>query len=165
MSTLFEITAEFNELYALATAEEVDDQVFNDTLEALTGELEVKGSGYVAVINQLDMEQKKAKELADAFKRKADIRANAIGRMKDALKVAMIQIGTDKIEAGDYTIKLQKNGGKQPLVIDGDVPESMCKVILEPDKERIRAFLESLDENDACEWAHLEERGQHVVIK
>lgn len=165
MSTLFEITAEFNELYALATAEEVDDQVFNDTLEALTGELEVKGSGYVAVINQLDMEQKKAKELADQFKRKADIRGNAIGRMKDALKVAMVKIGTDKIEAGDYTIKLQKNGGKQPLIIDGDVPESMCRVILEPDKERIRGFLESLDENDACEWAHLEERGQHVVIK
>ena len=89
MSTLFEITAEFNELYALATAEEVDEQVFNDTLESLTGELEVKGAGYVAVINQLDMEQKKAKELADQFKLKADVRANSIKRMKDALKVAI----------------------------------------------------------------------------
>lgn len=162
MSTLFEITAEFNELYALATAEEVDEQVFNDTLESLTGELEVKGAGYVAVINQLDMEQKKAKELADQFKLKADVRANSIKRMKDALKVAMVQIGTDKIEAGDYTIKLQKNGGKQPLIIDGDVPESMCKVILEPDKDRIRAAIE---EGQDVGYAHLEERGQHVVIK
>ena len=162
MSTLFEITAEFNELYALATAEEVDEQVFNDTLEALTGELEVKGAGYVAVINQLDMEQKKAKELADQFKLKADVRANSIKRMKDALKMAMVQIGTDKIEAGDYTIKLQKNGGKQPLIIDGDVPESMCKVILEPDKDRIRAAIE---EGQDVGYAHLEERGQHVVIK
>lgn len=165
MSTLFEITAEFSDLYAMATADELDEQVFSDTLEALTGELEVKGAGYVSVINQLDMEAKKAKELAEAFKHKADVRVSAIGRMKDALKVAMTQIGTDKIEAGDFTIKLQKNGGKQPLVIDGDVPESMCRVILEPDKERIRGFLESLDENDACEWAHLEERGKHVVIK
>lgn len=162
MSTLFEITAEFNELYALATAEEVDEQVFNDTLEALTGELEVKGAGYVAVINQLDMEQKKAKELADQFKRKADIRANAIGRMKDALKIAMVQIGTDKIEAGDYTIKLQKNGGKQPLIITGDVPDSMCKVILEPDKDRIRAAIE---EGQDVGYAYLAERGQHIVIK
>ncbi len=163
--TLFDIVGEFEELYAMASDEQMDEQVFNDTLEALTGELEVKGAGYVAVINQLDMEAKKAKELAEDFKRKADVRINAIGRMKDALKVAMNKIGTDKIEAGDYTIKLQKNGGKQPLIIDGDVPEAMCKVILEPDKERIRTFLENLDENGSCEWAHLEERGKHIVIK
>ena len=166
MSTLFNIAGEFEALYAMASDDEgLDEQTFNDTLEALTGELEVKGAGYVAVINQLDMEAKKAKEIAEEFKRKADVRISSIGRMKEALKYAMDRIGTDKIEAGDYTIKLQKNGGKQPLIIDGDVPESMCKVILEPDKDRIRTFLESLDENGSCEWAHLEERGKHIVIK
>ena len=162
MGTLFNIVGEFEELYALATQEELDEQLFNDTLEALTGELEVKGAGYVAVIQQLDMEAKKAKEIAEAFKMKADARINAIGRMKDALKVAMTRIGTDKIDAGDYTIKLQKNGGKQPMLITDEVPNDYLKVIYEPDKEKIRQVLE---EGTELSFAHLEERGKHIAIK
>ena len=164
MGTLFDITGEFEALYAMASDEEslLDEQTFNDTLEALTGELEVKGAGYVAVINQLDMEAKKAKELADEFKRKADVRISSIGRMKDALKVAMNRIGTDKIEAGDYTIKLQKNGGKQPMIVDGEVPNDYLKVIYEQDKDKIR---KALEDGEELSFAHLEERGKHIVIK
>lgn len=162
MGTLFQIAGEFEELYSLATQEQLDEDLFNGTLEALTGELEVKGAGYVAVINQLDMEAKKAKELADAFKLKADARLNAIGRMKDALKIAMDRIGTDNIDTGDFTIKLQKNGGKQPMIVDGEVPNDFLKVIYEPDKEKIRKVLE---EGSKLDFAHLEERGKHIVIK
>lgn len=162
MASIFNIAGEFEYLHELATQEDMDEQLFNDTLEALTGELEVKGAGYVAVIQQLDMEAKKAKELADAFKLKADTRINAIGRMKDALKVAMTRIGTDKIDAGDFTIKLQKNGGKQPMIMDGDVPNDYLKVIYEPDKDKIR---QALEDGTELPFAHLEERGKHVVIK
>lgn len=162
MGTLFQIAGEFEELYSLATQEQLDEELFNGTLEALTGELEVKGAGYVAVINQLDMEAKKAKELSDAFKLKAETRVNAIGRMKDALKIAMDRIGTDKIDTGDFTIKLQKNGGKQPMIVDGEVPNDFLKVIYEPDKEKIRKVLE---EGSKLDFAHLEERGKHIVIK
>lgn len=162
MGTLFQIAGEFEELYSLATQEQLDEDMFNGTLEALTGELEVKGAGYVAVINQLDMEAKKAKELSDTFKLKAETRVNAIGRMKDALKIAMDRIGTDKIDTGDFTIKLQKNGGKQPMIVDGEVPNDFLKVIYEPDKEKIRKVLE---EGSKLDFAHLEERGKHIVIK
>ena len=162
MGTLFQIAGEFEELYSLATQEQLDVDLFNGTLEALTGELEVKGAGYVAVINQLDMEAKKAKELSDAFKLKAETRVNAIGRMKDALKIAMDRIGTDKIDTGDFTIKLQKNGGKQPVIVDGEVPNDFLKVIYEPDKEKIRKVLE---EGSKLDFAHIEERGKHIVIK
>ena len=159
---LFDIVDEFEVLYELAVDESVDEQTFSDTLEALMGELEVKGAGYVAVINQLDMEAQKAKEISEQFKIKAMRRTDSIARMKQALKDAMVRIGVQSIDTGDYTIKLQKNGGKQPLVIDGDVPESMCKVILEPDKDRIRAEIE---DGKKLPYAHLMERGQHIVIK
>ena len=42
---------------------------------------------------------------------------------------------------------------EKKLVIDGDVP----KEFLVPDELRIRMFLNSLDENDHCAWAHFEE--------
>lgn len=161
MGTLFDITEDFRSLYELATDPECDEQVFQDTLEGLMGELEIKSCGYVNVIKQLDMEAKQAKEVSQMFADKAKVRENHIKRMKEALKMAMETAGTDQIAAGAFTIKLQKNGGLQPLKITGEVPDNMTKVIVEPDTDRIREYLK----DNECEWAHLEERGKHIVIK
>lgn len=161
MGTLYDITEEFTLLYELATDPECDEQIFNDTLESLMGELQIKSCGYTQVIKQLEMEAKQAKEVSQLFADKAKTRENHIKRMKEALKGAMETIGVDSIPAGAFTIKLQKNGGLQPLKITGDVPDNMTKVIVEPDTDRIREFLK----DNECEWAHLEERGKHVVIK
>ena len=60
MSSLFELTNEFNELYEMATSEDIDEQAFNDTLEGMMFELEQKSEGYIHVIERLDMEAKKA---------------------------------------------------------------------------------------------------------
>ncbi len=165
MGTLFEITNEFQALYEFATTAELgelDEQAYADTLNGLIGELEIKSAGYVAVINQLDMEQKKAEELAKAFKEKADVRKNNIKRLKDALKWAMINTGQKEITAGDFTIKLQNNGGKAPLKITGTVPDNFKRIIYEDDTELIRKRLE---EGEELDFAHLEERGKHIVIK
>lgn len=162
MGNLFDITKEFQQLYDLATDPEVDPDVFSDTLEALTGELEVKGRGYVCVIKQLEMEAKQAKEISQQFVDKQKLRENRIKHMKDTLLYAMSKIGTDKIEAGEWTIKVQKNGGLQPMIIDGEVPHNYTIIVEEPNKEKIRKALESGEELD---FAHLEERGKHISIK
>lgn len=159
--TLFEIVDDYQNLYELATDPDTDPEVFNDTLEAIKGALEVKSSGYVNVIKQLEMEAKQADEVSEMFKAKAEVRKNNIKRMKEMLKSALEATNQESITAGAYTIKLQKNGGVQPLVIDGDVPQNMTKVIVEPDNAKIREYLK----DHSCEWAHLEERGKHIVIK
>lgn len=164
-NTLFSLVDDMQSLYEMGTDPDLDPQVLTDTLESVMGSIEVKASGYVNVIKQLEMEQKQAEVVSQEFQKKARVRENAIKRMKEALKVAMERLDTKELDAGDFKIKLQKNGGKQPLVLDGDVPENMCKVILEPDKDRIRAFLEGLEESDVCAWAHLEQRGEHIAIK
>lgn len=159
--TLFEIVDDYQNLYELATDPDTDPEVFNDTLEAIKGALEVKSSGYVNVIKQLEMEAKQADEVSEMFKAKAEVRKNNIKRMKEMLKSALEATNQESLTAGAYTIKLQKNGGVQPLVIDGDVPQNMTKVIVEPDNAKIREYLK----NHSCEWAHLEESGKHIVIK
>ena len=161
MATLFEIVDDMKELYELATDPEVDPEVFQDTLEGLTGMLEVKSCGYVNVIKQLDMEAKQAKEVSKMFADKAKVRENNIKRMKEALQTALEAQDKTEMAAGAFTIKLQKNGGVQPLVITGDVPQNMTKVIIEPDTDKIREYLK----DNEVEWAHLEERGKHIVIK
>ena len=161
-TTLFDIVGEFQELYNMATSEEIEaEEAFIDTLESLKGELEAKSAGYVAVINRLEAEQAKAEEVAKAYSAVAKSRKSAIKRMKDTLLMAMDGLNKTEMPAGDLTIRIQKNGGLQPLVIDGDVPDNMMKVIYEPDNDKIREFLKE----NTCDYAHLEERGRHIVIK
>lgn len=162
MSSLFEITSDMQTLYEMLTDPDADVQAVRDTLDGMMGELEVKASGYIAVLEQMDMEQKKAEEMYKFFKEKADARKNGIKRMKDAIKWAMINLNLDKIEAGNYTIKLQANGGKLPLQIIGEVPDNFKRIIYEDDTELIRKHLEN---GETLGFAYLEERGKHVVIK
>jgi len=161
MGTLFDLKGEFQALYELAISED-DDQAFMDTLEALRGELEVKAGGYVHVIKTLEMEMNECENVLDAFARKKKTRANAVKRMKEALIDAMDVAGVDNIPAGEYTLKIAKNGGLQPLKIDGDVPDNFTKVKIEPDNDLIR---KALLDGEELEFAHLEPRGRHLNIK
>ena len=163
MSTLFELTNEFRALYELAT-EDGNPQALADTIESMLPELQQKAVGYVAVINQLEMESAKADEISKAFKAKADARKNSVKALKNALLMALDSINATEMQAGDWTIKAVKNGGVQPLRITGEVPDNMTKVTVEPDGAKIREFLKDQPEH-VCEWAFLEERGRHITIK
>jgi len=160
-TTLFDLKEQFRLLYELATSED-DEQAFLDTLEGLVGELEVKAGGYVHVIKQLEMEAKECDNVIANFKAKKEVRENHIKRMKEALMEAMDVAGVDSIPAGEYTLKIAKNGGLQPLVITGDVPDTFTKVIVEPDNKKIR---EALNDGEDLDFAYLEERGRHLNIK
>lgn len=163
MSSLYELTGEFQALYELAVSEGAEEeQAFLDTLEALKGELEVKASGCTHIIRQLEMESKECDNVIDAFKAKKEVRENHIKRMKQALIEAMDVAGIDTLKAGEYTLKIAKNGGLQPLKIDGDVPDNYKKVIYEDDKELIR---KALNDGKELKFAHLEPRGRHLNIK
>ena len=61
-----------------------------------------------------------------------------------------------------FTFNIAKNGGKQALTIDGDVPEEYTKTVIENDTEKIRADLEAGKE---LPFAHLEPRGESLRIK
>lgn len=162
-TTLFDIVGEFEDLYRFAADDEdvQSEEAFISMVESLTGELEQKSGGYVAVINRLEAEQARAEEIAKAYSAVAKSRKNHVKHMKDALLVAMDRLDRTEMPAGDLTIKIKKNGGMQPLVIDSDVPENMTKITIEPDNEKIRDFLKE----NTCAWAHLEERGRHIEIK
>ena len=159
--TLYDLQGEFLALYELATQED-DEQAFLDTLEALKGELEVKAAGYVHVIKQLEMEEDECDKAIAAFRAKKAVRDNNVKRMKEALIGAMDVAGIDSIKAGEYTLKIGKNGGLQPLKIDGEVPDNFKKIIYEDDKDLIR---KTLAEGKELDFAHLEERGRHLNIK
>ena len=161
MSSLYELTGEFQALYELAL-DENDPQAFLDTLEGLKGELEAKSAGYVHVIKQLTMEADECEKVIEAFNAKKQTRLNSVKRMKEALINAMDAADVSEIKAGEYSLKIANNGGVQPLKIDGEVPDSFTKVTVQPDNDLIR---KALKEGQELGFAHLEPRGRHLNIK
>jgi hypothetical protein len=159
--TLFELVDEMQELYDMATDPDTDPETLEGSIESVMGAIEVKSCAYANLIKQLEMEQNQAEMVSKAFADKARVRKNNVKRLKEALMIAMDRLDMTALPAGAFTFKIAKNGGLQPLKIDGEVPQNMTKVIVEPDNDKIREFLK----DNECEWAHLEERGRHIVIK
>lgn len=102
MGTLFEMTAQANALYELLQAEEIDQQTFNDTLEAIgTNE---KVESYCKVIKQLQSEVEMFKTEIDRLTARKKTMENGIDRMKNALLAFLQYSGQDKVKAGTFTV-------------------------------------------------------------
>ena len=161
MATLYEITGDYLKL--LDMAEELDEEVFRDTLEGIEGELEIKADGYAKVIAELD---NRSEGLDREIKRLTD-RKKAIGtniaRIKGNLESAMIATGKTKFKTELFNFGIQKN--KPRLVLDKgieDIPMSYY-IFQDPiaDKEKIT---QELKEGKKLDFAHLEQ-GESLRIR
>lgn len=162
---LYDITDSLLRLQEMLEDPEIDQQLVEDCITDYTEELEVKADGYARVIKNLetnaDVLDKEIKRL-QAKKKSCE---NGVKRLKDNLYESMKTLNKPKIKNDLFTIAIQKNGSKAPLVVDvptEQLPDELVKIKEEPDQEAIRALIEK---DGSCKWGHLEERGDHLVIK
>ena len=158
---LYELTEQFLALQDLVYDPEVDNQVLQDTMDGLWGEIEEKADGYAKIIKgmQGDIEALKAEENRLVARRKA--LENRQQALKSNLEANMREIGKTAL----FSFNIQKNGGLQPLVIDGLLEDIPGKYLVPqppvPNNEAIRKLL---DEKQV-DWAHLEPRGESLRIR
>ena len=158
--TLYDLTQDYQDLLLLAEDPGIDQEVLKDTMESIQGELEVKADSYVCVIKELDAEADKLKKEIDRLTVRMKKCTESVKHMKESLMESMKSIDKKKLATEHFNLSIVKNGGVQPMKIDGDVPQEFCR--LEPDNDKIRRALllgEQLD------FARLEERGTHLTIK
>lgn len=129
MATLYEMTAQAKELYELLQAEEIDEQTFLDTLEAIGTDQKVEGYCQVLKELQADFEKFDAEEKRLAA-RKNTVK-NGIDRMKNSLLEFLKVSGQSKIEAGTFTVSLSKSEATK--IIDESLIPTEFK-ISQPDK-------------------------------
>ena len=142
--------------------EDADEQMILDTLESIEGEIEDKADGYAKIIKELEALRDARKVEAKRLTESATIFDNRIKGLKRNLFNAMKQTGKTKFATDLFTFNIAKNGGKQALTIDGDVPEEYTKTIIENDTDKIRQALEN---GEKLPFAHLEPRGESLRIK
>jgi hypothetical protein len=165
MNTLYDLTQDYRNLLDLAGSMDEDEiQAFNDTLEAVLGEIEVKADGYAVVLAEIEGRINTVNREIGRLEAIESALSNTRRRMIDRLKMAMEDIGKKEIKTDLHRFKIVGNGGKQPLDINEScVPEEYLKTEVKqvPDKDKIRKALES---GECLTFAHLEDRGTHLKI-
>ena len=155
MSTLYELSEQYQELLSMALDPDVDPEALADTMEGLEGEIEAKADGYAKVMKELrviaDARKTEAKRLTDGAK---SIETN-IDRMKSALETAMWATGKTKFRTTLFSYGIQKN----PPVLKIDRPEDVPAEFLIPQEPKIdtAGIKKELKEGAAFDWCHLEQ--------
>ena len=162
MATLYELKNEYLELLAMAENEELDPQTIRDTLEGIEGEIGDKAEAYAIMINELLAKADRIDKEVARLDGWVDSLRNNAASMKNILMDTLDVLGVKKIETEHFRIGIAGNGGKKPLRITGDVPESYTVLKPEIDTARIR---DELEKGEELPFAHLEERGRHLSIR
>lgn len=161
--TLLTISNDFKPLRDMLESE-TDKDIVMDTLEALQGDFEYKIEGCACVYDHLKAQAEMAQKKVNAWNEISKAYENNLIRLNNYMKLCMENAGLKEVTTDMHRIKIVKNGGKLPLSIDdGCVPEEYIKkvVVESPDKEKIRAALES---GEVLPFASLGERGTHLKI-
>lgn len=101
---LFEMTVSAQALYDLLANGEIDEQTFNDTLEAMG--TEEKLESYCKVIRQFEADADMFKAEKERIANKQKVAENSISRMKKAVADFLNAQGTPKASAGVFSVAL-----------------------------------------------------------
>lgn len=162
MSNLYELNQNYEKVLNMLYDEEIDEQMILDTLESIEGEIEDKADGYAKIIKELEVKRDARKAEAKRLTENAKIFDNRVSTLKQNLFNAMKSTGKTKFATDLFSFNIAKNGGRQTLTIDGDVPKEYTKTIVENDNDKIRQALEN---GENLPFAHLEPRGESLRIK
>lgn len=165
--TLYELTNEYANLQDALTDPDYEPEVIEEMLADLSEDIEAKAEGYAMIIRNMQADADGYKAEIERLTARKQTAEAGVKRLKTALLGAMTLTGKRDIKTKLFSLKIAKNGGKKPLVIDADaseLPHDMVMTEIKPDAEKIRALL---DESgmDNCGFAHYEERGEHLNIR
>ena len=146
MSNIYELTRNYDEVLNMLYQDDVDEQMVLDTLESIEGDIEDKADNYAKIMKELETKAKARKEEAQRLSESAKVFENRVKALKSNL----------------FSFSIARNGGKQALTIDSEVPAEYTKTVIENDTDKIR---QALEKGKKLPFAHLEPRGERLSIK
>lgn len=163
MTSLYEMTAQWQQIYEMLLDPEVPEDAVLDTLEGLEGVMDQKADNYGKLIRSLE---ENAAAVDDELRRLTERKRSLQNRaavLRKNLEAMMRATGRHKIQTPLFTISIQKNGGAAPLELDStmEVPAQWRKPG-EPDTAAIRKYL---TDGGVLPFARLGQRGESLRIR
>lgn len=161
MSNLYQLNQTWQELVNMLYQDDVDEQMILDTLESIEGDIEDKADNYAYIIAEIKNDVNACKTEKTRLEKRQKVLENRENRLKNYLADVMRNTGKTNFKTQLHTFRIQKNGGKRALTIDGEVPKDYTKIVIENDTDKIRQALESGKE---LSFAHLEPQSESLRI-
>lgn len=159
MASLYELTDSAAVLYEMLQAEELDEQTFNDTLEAMgVGE---KLEAYCQIIGQLkaDIEMFKSEAARIAARKKTA--ENSEQRMRDAVLAYLKATGRTKDKAGTFSVSISTSKAVQ--INDENLLPAVYLIPQEPKIDKM-AIKKALQDGEKVDGATLvENEGVRII--
>lgn len=138
----------------------------NDTLELTQADYELKLEACAKVVKNLEADIDAYKNEARRLLDRAKVLQNNVDNLKKAMFDSMKATGTTKVKGQLFTVSVQKNGGKLPVILaDGitiaDLPDEVVKVVESVDTDKLRDLIDSGN----TQYAYYGERGEGLRIK
>lgn len=139
MSTLYELTGQYLEIYNL----DMDDETKQDTLDSIdwAEDYENKVENYVKVIKNLDADMEVRKNEIERLRKLNDADNSKKERMKEAVKESMELTGHDRVDTPLFKVSFRKSEAVE--VDDLLLPESYKVATYKPDKKRLKEDLKN----------------------
>lgn len=165
MASIYELKAEFDTLWMILEDELADDEVIADAFQTATEDLADKLENCCKYIKNCETEIAGLKAEEERLNARRKAKENAVKRLKELMKMAMLAAGEKKIQCGTFTTSVQNNAPS--VVLDEpyieNIPQEYLR-IKEPEIDR-KKMLEDLKAGKDLEGlAHLEV-GQSLRIR
>lgn len=148
--TLYEMTAQAQTLRDMLDNDEIDEQTFTDTLEAIG--VEDKVNSYCQIIRELDGDNTAIRAEIERLKKRIEHNTTSIDRMKQALDSFMTASGKKKEKTPFFSVSYRKSQSVD-ILNEADIPQEYIKVKTEtaPDKVAIKAALKAGEAIPGCQ--------------
>lgn len=154
MSTLYELTGEYMELMSLMEDDSIDDQMIQDTLEGVEGEIEEKADAIAKIIKSAKAEAEVIEREEKRLNSRKKMLLNNADRLKDHLEKVMRTTGKTKFKTALFGFGIQKNPPTVVIDNEANIPEEFW-IVKDPviDKTALKQYLK---ENGEVDFAHLQ---------
>lgn len=165
MSNLFQLSTEYRAAAERLHDLDLDEQTIADTLEGMTGAIELKAQNVGYVIRNCEALAAQIKDAEDAMAARRKALENRAARISNYLLHNMQACGISKIECPEFKMSIRNN--PESVVIDAEsmLPETFMTSppppAPKPDKSAIKAAIKAGQE---VTGAHLEST-QRLEIK
>lgn len=155
LPALYEIAETYRN--ALETLGDLDlpDQVIQDTLEGLQGDLQAKGTNVAAFCLHLESMSEAIKQAEVKMAHRRKVLENRADNIRTYLKTCMETAGISKIECPYFKLQIKKNPPK--IIIDGEVPSEFMRVPIPPPPQPDKKAIADLLKEKTVDWAHQEQ--------
>lgn len=168
--TLYELSDDYlaalQTLESLAESGQLSPEVVADTIEGLSGDLEVKAKNVIGYVKSLEAESDAISNAIDGMQKRMLALDKKAEWMREYVKSAMERTGITEIKSPYFVIKLKDNPGKVIIDCEAGLPDYCWREVpatREPDKKAIKAKLDEGDKTVSAA-AHIE-KGKRLEVK